>query len=304
MAFGVRPDSCVYSTNAPRFGQTQSRAWRAVKWDLARPVWRAILPRMRRYFRYGNRTRGHWAEVDEGRVYNISAAPWESHTRERANIGVSDLALLPPVTPSKIVLVGLNYQDHVKESKSADKAPDEPVIFLKPLTSLIGPGGSIVRPLGVERVDYEAELAIVIGREVHRPSEDEARAAIFGGTCLNDVTARPLQRKDVQWTRAKGFDTFCPVGPYLVTNLDWQNLRVQSVLNGEVKQDGNTRDQIFPVVTLVRFIANVMTLYPGDLISTGTPAGVGPVNAGDTIEIRIEGIGGLTNSVKDASPDV
>lgn len=259
---------------------------------------------MRRYVRYGNRTDSHWAELDEGRVFNLTAPPWEDAKRERIDAQVGDLALLAPVMPSKIVLVGLNYQDHVKESKSADKAPDEPVIFLKPLTSLIGPGAPIVRPNGVERVDYEAELAIVIGRELYRPTEDEARAAIFGGTCLNDVTARPLQRKDVQWTRAKGFDTFCPVGPYLVTDLDWQNLRVQSLLNGEVKQDGNTRDQIFSIVTLVRFIADVMTLYPGDLISTGTPAGVGPVNAGDTIEIRIEGIGSLTNPVEDAPSDV
>jgi 2-keto-4-pentenoate hydratase/2-oxohepta-3-ene-1,7-dioic acid hydratase in catechol pathway len=259
---------------------------------------------MRRFFRYGSRTNSHWAELDEGRAFNLTAPPWEDHRRERSDTKFADLSLLAPVMPSKIVLVGLNYHDHVKESKSADKAPDEPVIFLKPLTSLIGPGAPIVRPNGVERVDYEAELALVIGKELYRPTEDEARAAIFGGTCLNDVTARPLQRKDVQWTRAKGFNTFCPVGPYLVTDLDWQSLRVQSLLNGELKQDGNTRDQIFSVVTLVRFIADVMTLYPGDLISTGTPAGVGPVNAGDTIEIRIEGIGSLTNPVEDATSDV
>jgi 2-keto-4-pentenoate hydratase/2-oxohepta-3-ene-1,7-dioic acid hydratase in catechol pathway len=204
------------------------------------------------------------------------------------------------VDPSKIVLVGLNYRAHVAESKSADKVPDEPVIFLKPPTALCGPGDPIRRPPGIERVDYEAELAVVIGRELSRPSLDEVREALFAATCLNDVTARPLQRKDVQWTRAKGFDTFCPVGPHLVCGLELGNLRVQSFVNGAPRQDGHTRDLIFSVETLVKFIADVMTLHPGDLVSTGTPEGVGPLVAGDSVEIRIEQIGSLINPVEDA----
>jgi 2-keto-4-pentenoate hydratase/2-oxohepta-3-ene-1,7-dioic acid hydratase in catechol pathway len=208
--------------------------------------------------------------------------------------------LLAPVVPSKIVLVGLNYSAHVAESKSADKVPEEPVIFLKPPTALCGPGDPIRRPRGVERVDYEAELAVVIGQRLSRPSLDLVRASLFAGTCLNDVTARPLQRKDVQWTRAKGFDTFCPVGPRLVTGLDFGNLRVQSFVNGEPRQNGHTKDLIFPVDVLVKFIADVMTLHPGDLVSTGTPEGVGPLVAGDSVEIRVEQIGSLINPIEDA----
>lgn len=255
---------------------------------------------MARYLRFKDASGRHWGQLDGDTIRRLSAAPWGRHDGLQEGIELKRVRLLPPVTPSKIVLVGLNYHAHVAESSSATQAPDEPVIFMKPLTALIGPGEPIVRPAGVERVDYEAELAVVIGKEIHRPSLEEAAAAVFGGTCLNDVTARPLQRKDVQWTRAKGFDTFCPVGPHLVTGLDIQNLRVQSFVNGQPKQDGNTRDQIFPVATLVKFVADVMTLYPGDLISTGTPEGVGPISAGDTVEIRIEQIGSLVNPVEDA----
>jgi 2-keto-4-pentenoate hydratase/2-oxohepta-3-ene-1,7-dioic acid hydratase in catechol pathway len=195
--------------------------------------------------------------------------------------------------------VGLNYAAHVAESKSAQSVPDEPVIFLKPTSALIGPGAAIVRPAGVERVDHEAELAVVIGRRLRSPTQEEARRGIFAATCLNDVTARPLQRKDVQWTRAKGFDTFCPLGPWLVTGLDLQQLRIQSFVNGQLRQDGYTGDQIWSVLELVCFIANVMTLEPGDVVSTGTPEGVGPLANGDTVEIKIEGIGKLANSVTD-----
>lgn len=243
----------------------------------------------------------HWGEVEGSSLYKLSAAPWMSHDRHQEAADPSLVSLEAPVTPEKIVLVGLNYRMHVKESKSATKVPDEPVIFLKPPSSLIGPGDPIVKPAGVERVDYEAELAVVIGRRLKRPSDDEVKDAIFGITCLNDVTARPLQRKDTQWTRAKGFDTFCPVGPALVTGVDYSNLAVRSFVNGAKKQDGNTRDLIFPVETLIKFIAGVMTLNPGDLVSTGTPAGVGPLMAGDEVEIRVEQIGGITNPVKDES---
>lgn len=254
---------------------------------------------MAKYVRYADGTGACWGTLDGDSIHRLTAAPWESPGLMGDNTPLGEASLLAPVNPSKIVLVGLNYHAHVAESKSADKAPEEPVIFMKPLTALIGPGEPIVRPAGVDRVDYEAEMAVVIGEELRRPSLAEAQAAIFGATCLNDVTARPLQRRDVQWTRAKGFDTFCPVGPYLVTGLELQNLQVQGYLNGELKQNGNTRDQIFPIAQLVKFIADVMTLYPGDLISTGTPEGVGPVAAGDTVEIRVEGVGSLINPVKD-----
>ena len=252
------------------------------------------------FIRFNDGSTARWGQIEDGEVWALSAAPWANPKRESTGYSPERVELLAPVIPGKIVLVGLNYRAHVAESKSADKVPEEPVIFIKPTTALIGPGDEIIRPPGVERVDFEAELAVVIGRRIHRPSRDEAQEAIFAATCLNDVTARPLQRKDVQWTRAKGFDSFCPVGPRLVTGLDLQNLRVQSFVNGEPRQDGNTRDQIWPVVDLVQFIAGVMTLHPGDLISTGTPEGVGPLSAGDRVEIRVEGVGGLENPVQDA----
>ena len=252
---------------------------------------------MKNYLRYRDAEGEHWGEVEGSSLYRLSSPPWDPHDRTPRRRRYRKTRTSGPGTPGKIVLVGLNYRAHVAESKSADKVPTSPVIFLKPTTALIGPGESIVKPAGVERVDYEAELAVVIGKTVHRPSLDEAREAIFGLTCLNDVTARPLQRQDVQWTRAKGFDTFCPVGPQIVTGLDWQNLDVESFVNGERKQAGNTRDQIFPVETLLKFIATVMTLHPGDVVSTGTPEGVGPLEAGDSVEIRVEGIGSLINPV-------
>jgi 2-keto-4-pentenoate hydratase/2-oxohepta-3-ene-1,7-dioic acid hydratase in catechol pathway len=255
---------------------------------------------MSRFIRFEDSKGPHWGELDGETVQPLTAAPWEARRPEGSPLKLAGLRLLCPATPSKIVLVGLNYRAHVAESKSADKVPDEPVIFIKPTTALLAPGDPICRPRGIERVDYEAELAVVIGRRLSRPAPAEVPAALFGATCLNDVTARPLQRKDVQWTRAKGFDTFCPVGPHLVTGVDFDNLRVQSFVNGEPRQNGRTSDLIFSVATLVKFIADVMTLHPGDLVSTGTPEGVGPLVAGDAVEIRVESVGSLINPVIDA----
>jgi 2-keto-4-pentenoate hydratase/2-oxohepta-3-ene-1,7-dioic acid hydratase in catechol pathway len=252
------------------------------------------------YVRYKGYAGPCWGELEDGTLLSLSREPWEEHQRTPMQQNPADVEMLAPAKPGKIVCVGLNYAAHVAESKSAQAIPEEPVIFLKPTTSLIGPGAAIVRPRNVERVDFEAELAVVIGRRISRPTEEEARKAIFAATCLNDVTARPLQRKDVQWTRAKGFDTFCPIGPWLVTGLDYQNLGVKSFVNAQPRQDGHTSEQIWGVVELVRFIASVMTLEPGDVVSTGTPEGVGPLQAGDTVEIRIEGIGSLSNPVKDS----
>jgi 2-keto-4-pentenoate hydratase/2-oxohepta-3-ene-1,7-dioic acid hydratase in catechol pathway len=206
--------------------------------------------------------------------------------------------LLPPVTPTKIVCVGLNYADHVKESQSSNVVPQEPVLFMKPLTALIGPEETIVAPPQSQRVDYEGEIGVVIGARCKDLSPEEVEKHIFGVTCVNDVTARDLQKKDLQWTRGKGFDTFCPVGPYLVTGLDCKNLNVTSRLNGETRQTSNSRHMIFSIAELISYINHIMTLLPGDLIATGTPEGVGPMKNGDIIEVEVEGVGILRNRVQ------
>jgi len=217
---------------------------------------------------------------------------------DKADIPLNALRLLAPVEPSKIVCIGRNYREHAKELNHP--VPTEPLFFLKPPSSVIGPGDEIRRPNALsQRVDYEGELGVVIGRRCYRLREsDDVRAYILGYTCVNDVTARDLQEKDGQWTRAKGFDTFCPVGPVVAENLDpWKGVRVESRVNGQVRQNGTTADFLFPLDLLIRFISQVMTLEPGDLIATGTPAGVGPLRPGDTVEVSVEGVGTLTNSV-------
>lgn len=206
--------------------------------------------------------------------------------------------LLSPCQPSKVILVGLNYLDHVKESQSSNVVPEEPVLFMKPSTSVIGPEEVIFYPEGVERVDFEAELAVVIKDKCRNLSPSSVSEHILGFTCLNDVTARNLQKKDVQWTRAKSFDTFCPLGPFIVDKIDLNNSKIESYLNGKLRQSSNTNQMIFSVERIVSFVSQVMTLLPGDVISTGTPAGVGPMQPGDTVEIFIENIGTLRNYVK------
>jgi len=197
--------------------------------------------------------------------------------------------------PSKIVDVGRNYADHAKEL--GNDAPSEPIIFLKPSTSVLAPGGTIIRPSISQRVDYEGELAIVISREAKNVPASRWRDFVQGFTCANDVTARDLQKKDVQFTRGKSFDTFCPLGPHVESDLDPSRLRIQTRVNGAIKQDGNTEQMIFKCDFIVEFITQVMTLLPGDVILTGTPSGVGPLNAGDTVEVEIDGIGILRNVV-------
>jgi 2-keto-4-pentenoate hydratase/2-oxohepta-3-ene-1,7-dioic acid hydratase in catechol pathway len=198
--------------------------------------------------------------------------------------------------PTKVVLVGLNYKDHARELQMP--LPDEPILFLKPPTALIGPEGYIVYPEQSKRVDYEAELAVVIKDQCKDIEPDEVMDFVEGFTCLNDVTARDLQRKDVQWTRAKSFDTFCPVGPRIVTDIEPNNVKIQSYLNGELRQDSNTSNFIFNVEELVSFTSKVMTLQQGDIIATGTPSGIGAMQRGDTVEIKIGGIGTLRNYVR------
>jgi 2-keto-4-pentenoate hydratase/2-oxohepta-3-ene-1,7-dioic acid hydratase in catechol pathway len=220
-------------------------------------------------------------------------------TRRMSHIPLSEAPLLPPVRPSKIVCVGRNYREHASEL--GNEVPVEPLLFLKPPSSLLAPGAQIRRPRVSQRTDYEGELGVVISKACFKLSDTEdVRPYILGYTCVNDFTARDLQNKDDQWTRAKGFDTFCPVGPLVTDQLDpWTGVGVRTQVNGQMRQDGNTRDFIFNLDVILRFISQVMTLEPGDLIATGTPKGVGPVTAGDVIEVSVEGVGTLRNPVVD-----
>jgi len=219
---------------------------------------------------------------------------------EKSDLSLGGVRLLVPAEPSKIVCIGRNYREHAIELEHA--IPTEPLFFLKPPSSLIGPDEEIRRPMDLsQRVDYEGELAVVVGKRCYRLSEkDDVRHYIAGYTCLNDVTARDLQNKDGQWSRAKGFDTFCPVGPVVADGLDpWKGVRVQTRVNGQIRQDGTTADFLFPLDMLVRFISAVMTLEPGDVIATGTPKGVGPLEARGVVEVTVEGVGTLRNPVVD-----
>ncbi len=220
-------------------------------------------------------------------------------SRRMDRIPLRQASLLPPVEPSKIVCVGRNYREHAAEL--GNEVPQAPLLFFKPPSSLLSPGGTILRPKVSERTDYEGELGVVIARRCHRLADsDDVRPYILGYTCVNDFTARDLQKKEPQWVRGKGFDTFCPVGPLVTDGLDpWAGVQVETRVNGEVRQFGNTRDFIFSLDVVIRYISQIMTLEPGDLIATGTPEGVGPAVAGDVIEVSIEGIGQLRNPVAD-----
>jgi len=210
-------------------------------------------------------------------------------------IKIDGLRVLAPVLPTKIVCVGLNYQDHALELNM--QIPLEPTLFLKPPSSVIGPYENIVYPDSVTRLDYEAELAIIIKKKAKDVAVKEVSDYILGFTCLNDVTARDLQKKDIQWARAKSFDTFCPIGPYIVSGVDPSNLKIELKVNNIIKQSSTTKNMIFATDYLVSFITHVMTLLPGDIIATGTPKGVGPLSKGDRVEVDIEGIGALENKV-------
>ena len=214
-----------------------------------------------------------------------------------APVALAEARLHAPVTPSKIVCIGRNYRDHAAEL--GNPMPDEPLLFLKPPSSICAHAETIRLPQVSARVEHEGELGVVIGRRAQRLADSEDPLGyVLGYTCVNDVTARDLQRRDVQFTRAKSFDTFCPVGPYVVTGLDPTNLLVQTRVNGETRQTGRTSDMAFSVAHLIRYISHIMTLEPGDLISTGTPAGVGPLVDGDTVEVEVEGVGILRNGVR------
>lgn len=211
---------------------------------------------------------------------------------------LTELRILSPTRPTKIVAVGLNYRDHIAEF--GHPVPENPILFIKPSSSVIGPEEMIILPESSSQVDYEAELAIVIGKKVRAVSRDEAPRYILGYTCFNDVTARDLQKKDGQWTRAKSFDTFSPLGPWIETDLDPNNAEIRCHLNGMLVQHSNTGNLLFSAWELVSFISTVMTLFPGDVIATGTPSGVGPLSPGDVVEVTIQGIGTLRNRVTKA----
>jgi len=243
-------------------------------------------------------------EDGELSVAEIAGHPFGPSSGEAKLTGVTyplaDVRLLAPVLPTKVVAIGRNYLAHARETGS--EPPAEPLIFLKPSTAVVGPGDAIVRPVHLsQRVDYEGELAIVFGRLCRDVPAARVPEVIFGYTCANDVTARDLQAKDGQWARAKGFDTFCPLGPWIETALDPADVRLTTTVNGEVKQDSRTSLLIHDITRLVTYVTSVMTMLPGDVLLTGTPEGIGPVVAGDSVSVTVEGIGALTNRVVDES---
>jgi 2-keto-4-pentenoate hydratase/2-oxohepta-3-ene-1,7-dioic acid hydratase in catechol pathway len=245
--------------------------------------------------RYQDGPRTQWGVIEGEFVRSMEGDPFGHFYLTPVAKKMEEVRLLSPCLPSKIVALGLNYRDHAEEMK--DDLPDEPLIFLKPSTTVIGPGDPIVYPKISKRVDYEGEFAIVIRKTAKAVPEEKAAEYILGYTCLNDVTARDLQSKDKQWTRGKGFDTFAPIGPWIVTEIDPRNLELSTYLNGERRQHSNTRNLIFGPHHLVSFISQVMSLLPGDVIATGTPSGVGPMKIGDRVDVVIEGIGTLSNVI-------
>ena len=257
--------------------------------------------------RFFNGERVAYGVLDSDAVYELKIDPFwldgpealsmaVKGAMEDEPIALESVRLLAPTLPTKIVAIGLNYKAHAAEF--GKELPEEPMIFLKPPTAVIGPGDDIIYPTQMShRVDYEAELAIVVGSEAKDIAVAESAAYILGFTCFNDVTARDLQGKDKQYARSKGFDTFAPMGPWIETELDTSKVKIESYLNSELRQSTSTSDMIFSVEELFSFVSCVMTLMPGDVIATGTPSGVGKMKPGDEVEIRIEGIGSLVNSV-------
>ena len=238
--------------------------------------------------------------LENGKVQTISGLPWGPWSRTPTEFPLDAVRLLAPVEPTKIVCIGRNYAAHAAEL--GNEVPKEPLLFLKPPSSIIGPEEPIILPKISQRVEHEAELCIVIGRRCSQLADTEdALSYVLGYTCLNDVTARDLQKSDVQFTRAKGFDSFCPVGPHIETELDPANVLVECFVNGERRQSGSTSMMVYPPAFLVRWISRMMTLVPGDIIATGTPSGVGPLSAGAIAEVHVAGIGVLRNPVHAAN---
>lgn len=253
-----------------------------------------------RFVRFSKGGLASYGLLEGDRAVPVGDAPWERVERTGEPVPLAQVTLLAPCRPSKIVAVGRNYKAHAAEM--GNEVPSSPIIFLKPPTTVLGPGGKIVYPPISNEVHHESELAVVIGRRCRSVRPEEVAAYVWGYTCGNDVTARDLQRLDGQWTRGKSFDTFCPLGPWVDTEFDPQDVPVVCRVNGEVRQSGRTGDMAFDVPALVAFIAAVMTLEPGDVVLTGTPSGVGPLVPGDRVEVEIEGLGVLGNSVVEQRP--
>jgi 2-keto-4-pentenoate hydratase/2-oxohepta-3-ene-1,7-dioic acid hydratase in catechol pathway len=242
--------------------------------------------------------KARWAmlleSVDTYRVFT-SEEPWADPSMDSKSYPLKASQLLAPALPTKIVAVGLNYREHIQEMKHEDHK--EPVLFLKPPSALLNPEGKILYPPSSTRVDYEAELAVVLKSRLRNANPEEALKAVWGFTCCNDVTARDLQKTDGQWTRAKGFDSFCPLGPWLVTDLKEGKQRITARVNGEIKQDSTIDQRIWNTAQLLSFASQVMTLEPLDVLTTGTPSGIGPMKVGDQVEVEVEGIGILRNTI-------
>ena len=249
---------------------------------------------MLRLYRIDDQGQARYVAEREG-TWRLVSGDVFGDFKEGAEISSEGARLLAPVEPSKIVCVGLNYKDHAAEQNKP--LPPEPLLFIKPSTSVIGPGAAIELPLWAGRVDHEAELGLVIKKRTFKVRANRAYEHILGLTSVNDVSARDLQKKDGQYTRAKGFDTFAPIGPGIAVGLEGKDLQVRGYVNGDLRQDSRTRELIFTIPELVEFISSIMTLLPGDIISTGTPSGVGPIKPGDQVTIHVEGVGALTNPV-------
>jgi 2-keto-4-pentenoate hydratase/2-oxohepta-3-ene-1,7-dioic acid hydratase in catechol pathway len=248
-----------------------------------------------RIVRFEREGRTGYGILESEKISVLWSTPYDGLENTTGKIvSLPEVKLLAPCEPTKIVALGLNYRDHALEI--GHPLPEEPLLFIKPSTAVIGPDEDIIYPAMSRQVDYEAELAVVIGRTCRHIKPEDFRDYVLGYTCINDVTARDLQKKDGQFTRSKSFDTFAPLGPWIETAIpDPDNLTVEAYLNGERRQHGNTRDMVFPVAAQVSFISRIMTLHPGDVIATGTPFGIGPMAPGDVVAIRVEGIGRLQN---------
>jgi len=245
---------------------------------------------------YKKNSNKYYGALEKDKIYEINGDIFSNFNINYDSwVKPNEVKILPPVYPSKVVAIGLNYRDHAEELKQT--IPDEPILFIKPSTSVIGYDDAIIYPSSAKRVDYEAEIALIVKKKAFKVKKEATHDYILGYTCLNDVTARDLQEKDIQWTRAKSFNTFSPIGPFIETDINPNNVNIYSRLNGELRQSSNTKNFIFNVFELFEFISNIMTLLPGDIITTGTPSGIGSMQPGDVIEIELEGIGILRNRV-------